>query len=307
LSELGVQQEVAEMALAGNAAIASKLHEMADVLDQQHAGSYRINAYRRAARSIEQHEGSVEDMVHSGGLKALTEIPGIGRGIGSAIIEMVTSGRWAQLERLSGTLEPELLFRTIPGIGPDLARRVHDDLHVDSLEALEVAAHDGRLEKIPGIGARRAAAIRASLGERLGARHLRASHHADAPPVELVLSVDREYRDKAATGALRTIAPKRFNPSGEAWLPVLHTQRGDWDFTALFSNTLKAHELHKTRDWVVIYFHLASEPEGQCTVVTETRGALAGRRVVRGREGETAAHYSNCEGNGAPPRSRQYD
>lgn len=240
------------MVLADNAAIAAKLHEMADVLDQQHAGSYRINAYRRAARTVEQHDGSVEELVRSGGINALMEIPGIGRGIGAAIVEMVTSGRWAQLERLSGTLEPEQLFQTLPGIGPDLARRIHEGLHVDALEALEVAAHDGRLENVPGIGARRAAAIRASLSERLGARHLRASHHVDAPPVELILSVDREYRDKAAAGALRTIAPKRFNPSGEAWLPVLHAQREDWEFTALFSNTLKAHELHKTRDWVVI-------------------------------------------------------
>ena len=239
------------MVLAGNAAIASKLREMADVLDQQNAGSYRINAYRRAARIIEQHEGSVEDVVRSGDLKALIEMPGIGRGIGAAIVEMVTSGRWAQIERLSGTLEPERLFQTIPGIGPDLARRIHDELHIDSLEALEVAAHDGRLEKVPGIGVRRAAAIRASLGERLGSRHLRASHHAVAPPVALLLTVDREYLDKAAAGALRTIAPKRFNPSGEAWLPVLHTQREDWEFTALFSNTQKAHELNKTRDWVV--------------------------------------------------------
>jgi hypothetical protein len=42
---------------------------------------------------------------------------------------------------------------------------------------------------------------------------------------------------------LRKIVPKRFNPRGEAWLPVLHTRRGDWHFTFLFSNTQRAHEL----------------------------------------------------------------
>jgi len=50
------------------------------------------------------------------------------------------------------------------------------------------------------------------------------------------------YR-KAADGSLRTIAPKRFNPSGEAWLPVPHAQRGEWHFTALYSNTARAHPL----------------------------------------------------------------
>ena len=97
------------------------------------------------------------------------------------------------------------------------------------------------------------------------------------------------YR-KAAAASLRTIAPKRFNPSGEAWLPVLHAQRGEWHFTALYSNTARAHELGRTRDWVVIYYYDGDHVEGQCTVVTESRGALAGKRVVRGREEECRAH-----------------
>jgi hypothetical protein len=74
-------------------------------------------------------------------------------------------------------------------------------------------------------------------------------------------------------------------------LPVLHATRGDWHFTALFSNTAKAHELGKTRDWVVIYFYDSDHNERQRTVVTETRGETAGRRVVRGREAECRNHY----------------
>jgi hypothetical protein len=110
--------------------------------------------------------------------------------------------------------------------------------------------------------------------------------------VRHLLDVDREYRQKAGAGQLRKIAPRRFNPSGEAWLPILHARRGDRDFTALYSNTARAHELGRVRDWVVIYFHTDNEPEGQCTVVTETRGNLEGKRVVRGREGECRAYYT---------------
>jgi hypothetical protein len=91
---------------------------------------------------------------------------------------------------------------------------------------------------------------------------------------------------------LRTIAPKRFNPEGKAWLPVLQTERGDWHFTALYSNTAKAHELGRTRDWVVMYFYDTDHVERQRTVVTESRGPLAGRRVVRGREGECQQFYA---------------
>ncbi len=102
------------------------------------------------------------------------------------------------------------------------------------------------------------------------------------PSIAMLLDVDREYRERAAAGTLPTIAPRRFNPSGAAWLPVLHTERDGWHFTALYSNTALAHQLHRTHDWVVLYFYDDQHVEGQHTVVTETHGALSGERVVRG-------------------------
>jgi putative hydrolase len=123
-------------------------------------------------------------------------------------------------------------------------------------------------------------------------RTVAATGAVEEPPVAMLLDVDREYRERAAAGDLPTIAPRRFNPSGEAWLPVLHAERGAWHFTALFSNTAQAHQLGRTRDWVVIYFYDDEHAEGQHTVVTETHGALTGRRVVRGRETECRAHYT---------------
>ena len=93
-------------------------------------------------------------------------------------------------------------------------------------------------------------------------------------------------RDRAGRDALPRIAPKRFNPTGAAWLPVLHTERGPWHLTALFSNTALAHRLGRTGDWVVVYFHRDERPEGRRTIVTETTGPGRGSRVVRGREAE---------------------
>jgi hypothetical protein len=113
----------------------------------------------------------------------------------------------------------------------------------------------------------------------------------DAPSVGVLLDIDREYREKARAGELQRIAPRRMNPEGKAWLPVLHTRYGPWHFTALFSNTLRAHEMHRVYDWVVIFHSDAEGGEGQATVVTERRGLLAGKRVVRGREPECARHY----------------
>ena len=88
------------------------------------------------------------------------------------------------------------------------------------------------------------------------------------------------------------IAPRRFNPEGRAWLPILHTHREGWEMTALFSNTARAHEMGRTQDWVVI-FYTRDGNEGQCTIVNETHGPLFGRRVVRGRETECREHYAS--------------
>lgn len=154
---------------------------------------------------------------------------------------------------------------------------------------LEAAAWDGRLAVLPGLGPRRLAALRASLAsvlERTRVRPPPAPPPAQEPPAALLLDVDHEYRARAEAGTLPRIAPKRFNPTHEPWLPILHTARGRWRFTALWSNTRRAHELGKSRDWVVIYFHDGNQREQQRTVVTETSGELEGRRVVRGREAE---------------------
>jgi hypothetical protein len=111
---------------------------------------------------------------------------------------------------------------------------------------------------------------------------------------------------KTEAGGLRKIAPKRFNPEAEAWLPILHSRRGNWHFTALYSNTARAHELGKTNDWVVLYFHADHGGEGQRTVVTESRGTLAGGRVVRGRKAECLEFYNQAPASGADVGKRTW-
>lgn len=273
-----------------NAALATDLRELAELLQQQGADGFRVAAWRRGADIVEALDRPVREILATQGREGLIMLPGIGYGIAAALAELVTTGHWAQLDRLRGTGDPGVLFRSIPGIGAGLARRLSETLGADTLEALEIAAHDGSLEKIEGIGPRRAQMIRAILAERLGRPRLRqARDSVERPPVDVLLDVDREYREKADAGELQKIAPRRFNPGAEAWLPILHTVRAPWQFTALYSNTALAHELNRIGDWVVIYYHTDSLPEGQCTVVTETRGALAGARVVRGREAECEA------------------
>lgn len=273
-----------------NAQVASRLRQAAELLLAQGDNPFRAAAYRRAAEIVAALPRDLGELAAGPeGRKALEDLPAIGPSIAAAIAEMLASGRWAFLERLKGAADPEAVLRTVPGIGPELAHRVHEALHVETLEALELAAHDGRLEAVPGFGRRRVEIVKAALAGMLArVRPRLPAPPAEEPPVDLLLEIDRAYRERAARGELRRIAPRRFNPAGEAWLPVLHEARGPWQFTALYSNTPTAHRLHKEHDWVVIYFHRHGHPEGRRTVVTETTGTLRGHRVVRGREAECA-------------------
>jgi DNA polymerase/3'-5' exonuclease PolX len=278
----------------GNEEIADLLERVADLLEAQHADGYRVRAYRNASQTCRTLERPLWEISEQGGRKALVALPTIGKSLAAAIEEYLHTGRLGLLDRLEGQVSPEDLFTTLPGVGDELAHRIHDELHVETLEELEEAAHDGRLAGVTGIGVRRAHAIRDELAAVLSrsvrrrARRIRArerAEEADHPSVAAILEVDAEYRDKAAAGKLRRIAPRRFNPSGEAWLPVLHAAHEGWQFTALFSNTARAHRLNMTHDWVVVIYERDGH-EGQCTVVTEHRGPRAGTRVVRGRESE---------------------
>jgi hypothetical protein len=291
-----------------NAEIAEGLERVADLLEVQGASSFRVNAYRGGARTLRTLERPVADLLEEGGRDALQALPGIGRSLARQIAGWIATGHLTYLDRLEGEASPERLFSTLPGVGEALARRLHETLGADTLEELEIAAHDGRLETVPGVGPRRARAIRSALEHVLRFRTRyrrravdarRAAHEGASsarPSVALLLDVDREYREKAREGRLRRIAPRRFNPEGRAWLPVLHRELRDprdpdgtpWSVTALFSNTARAHQLSRTGDWVVVYAERDGE-EDRATVVTESRGALAGRRVVRGREEECAA------------------
>lgn len=265
------------------------LRECAEILRQQKANPFRTNAYVRAAQTLESLQSDARDILREEGPAGLIKLPAIGQGLAASIDEIARTGRLAQLDRLRGETTPESMFQTVPGIGPTLARAIHDELHVDSLEALEVAAHDGRLAAVPGIGARRTAAIRAGLSLLLVRGGGRRQAVRGSPPVDVLLDVDREYRQRSKAGKLPKIAPKRFNPEGLAWLSILHTDRDKWHFTALFSNTARAHELGRTDDWVVVYYYDTDHHEGQNTIVTETKGPMKGKRVVRGREAECRA------------------
>jgi hypothetical protein len=285
--------ETDELPLA-NEAVAARLDELAECLEVQHANEFRARAYRTAAATVRVLKLPAADLLAREGVDGLTRLPGIGMSLARSIERLSRTGRLPLLDQVRGTTTPERVLTTVPGIGRRTAARIHDELGIDTLAELEAAACDGRLAAMPGMGAKRVRAVRDSLAgrfrQRLQVRDARQRSRGTPPPASELLAIDEEYRRKAAADRLLRIAPRRFNPGGEAWLPILQTHRGERHYTALFSNTARAHELGTTHDWVVIYRD-DRDGDGQWTVVTALFGELKGRRIVRGREAECAEFY----------------
>ena len=283
------------MSEPSNQEVARKLSRVADLLEAHDANPFRVRSYRRAAEELMAMAAPVGSLYAEGGVERLQEIPGVGRALSRSIAEIVETGRLGLLDRLETEDAPEKAFQRLPGVGPELAHRIHEELGVSTLEELEVAAHESRLSAVEGNGENRARGVRDALAGILGRARRFAPTSPETPhrpSVGVLLNVDHEYRRKARAGDLRRIAPRRFNPANEAWLPVMEVRRDGWDLTALYSNTRRAHELGRTHDWVVIYYHRDGD-HGQCTVVTSRTGALRDLRVVRGREPECHRHYAD--------------
>lgn len=293
-------QNAPEDILSENRFVADKLDDVARLLEQQDASPFRVRAYRNAASYLRGLAHPVRLDYQRAGRRGLDDLPTIGQSIAATIAEILDTGASSLLDRLRGTTDPEQVLQTVPMIGPELARRIHDDLDIDTLEALETAVYDGRLASIKGIGPRRIESLRHSLSDMLARRRpRRVPRNRQQPSIADILAVDQSYRENVDT--LPQIKPRRFNLTGEARLPILHAERDGWQFTALYSNSPAAHRFGRNRDWVVIYFERADQPEGQVTVVTEHGGPQDGQRVIRGQEKACAAYYQTLEAKQLQP------
>ena len=287
-----------------NEQIADIFDEVADLLEFQRENPFRVRSYRRAAAQLRDLSEPVAELYQRLGGEGLQAIEGIGEGLSGSIVEIIETGRLGLLTRLRAETSPVEVFASLPGIGEILAQRIVEELEVETLEELEQAVYDGRLESVSGIGASRATGIGHALAGMLnrGARR-RVRKRVESPPPEeepsvaVLLSIDSEYRRRARAGRLRTIAPRRFNPDGERWLPIMEVDFQGRNYTVLYSNTRLAHELGRNHDWVIIYVDDGS----QYTVVTATSGELRDKRVVRGREAECRRYYERRRLRGASP------
>jgi DNA polymerase/3'-5' exonuclease PolX len=149
--------------IAVNSQVADRLAEVAGILEAQGANIFRVGAYRHAAAMLRGLDRPVDEIVKTEGIEGLEKLPGIGETLARFIHQLVVTGRLPMLDRLRGESDPITLLRTVPGIGKVMAQRLYDELGIETLEELEMAAHDGRLTNLLGLGEKRLAGIRDSL------------------------------------------------------------------------------------------------------------------------------------------------
>ncbi len=135
-----------------NAAIAQAFDELGDLYELDGADQYRVIAYRNAARAIRDASVSVAGLVEAG---RATELNGIGRTLDTKLRALVDEGDIPQAAKLREKFPVGLIsVMHLPGFGPKRAKRLHDDLGIDSLDALRAAAERGEIRKLRGFGAK---------------------------------------------------------------------------------------------------------------------------------------------------------
>jgi DNA polymerase (family X) len=159
-----------------NATIADLFDELGDLYELDGAVVHRVVAYRNAAKSIREAPRSVAAMTREG---KVTELPGIGRTLEEKIEALLDTGTIPAVEKLRARIPAGLVGLTrLPGLGPKRARRLFDELGIDSLESLRAAAEGGRLRDVRGFGQKFEESVLAAFAAGVG----------DAPRPRVLLS-----------------------------------------------------------------------------------------------------------------------
>ena len=134
------------------------LVQIAEMLELHGANRFKAKAYKGAARALLSLEtDDLDAMLRSG---ELARVPGIGPATLNVIRDLIENGESSYLRSLRGDV-PEGVFEMlkVPGLGSQTVQRIYEDLGIASVDELEAAAAAGKLNVLPGIGAKTAAKI----------------------------------------------------------------------------------------------------------------------------------------------------
>ncbi len=165
----GMEPEEAAPTRVTNRQIAEVLSNIADLLAFQNGNPYRIQAYRNAARGILDLPEPAADILARG---EELPVPGLGERLRARIAELVEIGTMTIQNGICMQTLPQgvRILMTVDHIGPNMAIRLYEELGIDTLEKLWWAAHQQRIRRLPGFGARSEARFKEAVEKVLKGR-----------------------------------------------------------------------------------------------------------------------------------------
>ncbi|MBI2041502.1 MAG: DNA polymerase/3'-5' exonuclease PolX [Candidatus Nealsonbacteria bacterium] len=135
-----------------NQELAKILFEMAELLEMKEV-PFKPRAFEKAAHSLEALDENISEIYKKGGIKALEEIPGVGKGIAERIEEFIKTGKIKDYDRLKKEMPVDVSGLTaIEGVGPKIIKTLYKKLKVKNIKDLEKAAKTGKLRDLPRFG-----------------------------------------------------------------------------------------------------------------------------------------------------------
>ncbi|MBW2183490.1 MAG: DNA polymerase III, partial [Deltaproteobacteria bacterium] len=133
-----------------NREIATLFQKMADILEFKDDNPFKINAYRKSARILNDLTTDIEEISLSGKLQ---QIPGIGKGTAEKIAEYLETGKVAKFEHIRKDTSDDLIaLLGVQSLGPKTVALLHRELQINSLEDLKKAIADEKITRLPGMG-----------------------------------------------------------------------------------------------------------------------------------------------------------
>ena len=135
-----------------NYEIARILHEIA-IYEEIKGEKFKPRAYGKAALYLESLNEDLHTIYKKGGIKALTELPGIGKSIAEKLAEIIKTGKLKYYEDLKKQIPVDVTaLNSVEGVGPKTVNVFYEELGITNLEELEKAVKEEKLRNLEGFG-----------------------------------------------------------------------------------------------------------------------------------------------------------
>ena len=245
--------------------------EIGTLLELKGENPFKTRAYHNAARTLEGLAEPLDKIVAEG---RLAEIKGFGDALVDKITKLVTAGKLPYYDELKASVAPGLVeMLGIPSLGPKKVKKLHDELGVDTIEALEAACKAGKVAVIEGFGEKTQTKILEGIAFK---RQFASKHHlhkalAVATPILESLRQHPDVTRCSTAGSLRR------------WKETI----GDIDFLVSSRRPAEVIEFFVTQPGVL---SVSAKGDTKASVVVEG-GIQADLRVVSDAEYPFALAY----------------